>query len=163
MSGDDTDPVQAANDERDLYGITTWEERSRLDSLSVGIFWLLVRTGQVIVVLLALATFIAIGGLSLFTDPAIGALTVASALPAVALAGYVWLSDATASEPLSLLAITFLLGVVTAGFAAVLNGILQPVFATLELVGMVLFFLPRRGPGRGDGKIARSPAIRLQR
>nr|WP_049907110.1 PrsW family intramembrane metalloprotease [Halovivax asiaticus] len=158
MSGDDTDPVQTANDEPDLYGITTWEKRSRLDSLSVGIYWLIVRTGQAVVILLALATILAIGGLSVLTDPVIGTLTAASALPALVLAAYVWQSDVTSSEPPSLLAITFLLGIVTAGFAAVLNGILQPIFATLEFVGLVLFFYLVVGPVEETVKLL---AVRL--
>ena len=46
----------------------------------------------------------------------------------------------TTSEPPSLLAVTFLLGVLTATFAAVINGLLQPSFSTLGVLGMVLFF-----------------------
>jgi RsiW-degrading membrane proteinase PrsW (M82 family) len=143
---DTTDPVQATDDGRDLYDIATWEQRSLLDTLSVGIFWLLVRTGQVIVVLVATVIFLAIGGLSLVADPATGVLTVFSAIPAVALAGYVWYRDVTENEPLSLLAATFVLGVLTAGFAAVVNSILQPYFVMFGFVGLVLFFYLVVGP-----------------
>lgn len=154
----DPDPVEAADVERDLYGISSWEQRSRLDSVSVAVYWLAVRTGQVLLVLLALAIFLAVGGLSILREPSIGVLTVLSALPALALAGYVWYSDVTTSEPLSLLAATFILGVLTAGFAAVVNGLFQPVFTTLGGLGMVLFFYLIVGPVEESAKLL---AVRL--
>jgi len=141
-----TDPVEAADDGRDLYGISSWESRSLLDKLSVAIYWSIVRAGQILVVLLALAIFVGIGGLNMLSDPVSGLLTAFSILPALVLAGYVWYSDVTANEPLTLLAATFLLGVMTAGFAAVLNGALQPVFGTLGLVGVILSFYLVVGP-----------------
>ena len=146
MSADDTDPVEAANGEMDLYDISTWETRSFLDRLSVAIYWLAVRIGQVLVVLLALLILLTISGASFFTEPVIGLLTVFSVIPALILTAYIWYSDVTASEPLSLLAATFLLGVLTASFAAVVNGVLQPFFATLEIIGMILFFYIVVGP-----------------
>lgn len=158
MGGEDTDPVEAADGEMDLYGISTWEKRSVLDRISAGIYWITVRTGQTIVVLLALLILITIGGVSVLTDPAIGLLTAVSVLPAVALAGYIWQSDVTTSEPLSLLAVTFLLAVLTAGFAAVLNGVLQPVFSTLGFLGTVLFFYLVVGPVEETVKLL---AVRL--
>lgn len=142
----------------DLYDISTWEKRSFLDRLSAGIYWMTVRTGQVIVILLALLILVTIGGLSVLTDPAIGLLTVVSVLPALALAGYIWYSDVTASEPLSLLSATFILAVLTAGFAAVLNGVLQPVFSTVGFLGMILFFYLVVGPVE---EIVKLLAVRL--
>ncbi len=158
MSSQGTDPVEAADDERDLYGISSWERRSLLDSASVAVYRLAVRTGQILSVLLAVLIFISIGGLSVVRDPSIGVLTVLSALPALALAGYVWYSDVTANEPLSLLAATFILGVLTAGFAAVVNGLFQPVFTTLGGIGMVLFFYLIVGPVEESVKLL---AVRL--
>jgi RsiW-degrading membrane proteinase PrsW (M82 family) len=157
MSTEDTDPTEAA-DEVDLYDISSWEKRSLLDRLSVGVYWLVVRTGQVMIVLVALLILIAIGGLSALTEPVIGVLTVLSALPALALAGYVWYSDVTTTEPLSLLAATFLLGVLTASFAAVLNGVLQPIFGSLGFLGMILFFYLVVGPVEETVKLL---AVRL--
>ncbi|WP_256301856.1 PrsW family intramembrane metalloprotease [Haloarchaeobius salinus] len=154
----DTDPVEAADDEQDLYGIASWERRSLLDSASVAVYWVAVRTGQVLLVLLALVIFLAVGGLSILSDPSLGVLTLLSALPALALAGYVWYSDVTTSEPLSLLAATFILGVLTAGFAAVLNSLLQPGFAALGGIGMVLFFYIVVGPVEESVKLL---AVRL--
>ena len=158
MSSENTDPVKAADDQRDLYGISSWERRSLLDSASVAVYWLAVRTGRLLLVLLALLIFLAVGGLGILSDPSIAVLTALSALPALALAGYVWYSDVTTNEPLSLLAATFILGVLTAGFAAVVNGVLQPVFATLGGIGMVLFFYLIVGPVEESVKLL---AVRL--
>ena len=158
MSPRDTDPVEAADGEMDLYEVSTWEKRSLLDRLSVLIYWLAVRTGQAIVILVAFAILVALGGVSAITDPAIGVLTLLSALPALALAVYVWHSDVTSSEPLSVMAITYLLGVLTASFAAVLNGLLQPFFSALGALGMVLFFYLVVGPVEETVKLL---AVRL--
>ena len=146
MGTDETDPVAAESDNRDLYEIASWEDRSLLDRVSVAIHWGGIRVVKILVVLLALLVLVAIGGLSFLREPLIGVLTVFSAIPALLLAGYVWHSDITESEPISLLAATFLLGVLTAGFAAVLNGLLQPIFATLGAIGVVLFFYLIVGP-----------------
>jgi len=152
------DPIETAEDERDLYDISTWEKRSFLDRVAVGIYWLAVVTGQVIVVLIAVLILVTTGGMSLLTDPVIGLLTILSVVPAFVLGGYVWYSDVTTSEPLSLLAATFVLAVLTAGFAAVLNGILQPFFSTLGFLGMILFFYLVVGPVE---EIVKLLAVRL--
>lgn len=146
MGTDETDPVAAESDNRDLYEIASWENRSLLDRVSVAIHWGGIRAVKILVVLLALLVLVAVSGLSFLREPLIGVLTVFSAIPALLLAGYVWYSDITESEPISLLAATFLLGVLTAGFAAVLNGMLQPIFATLGAIGVVLFFYLVVGP-----------------
>lgn len=158
MPPEETDPVEAADDGRDLYGITTWENRSVLDTVAVSIYWLAIRTGQIIVVLLALLIFIGIGGVSFLLDPPIGVLTTLSIVPALALAGYVWHSDITANEPFSLLAATFLLGVLMAGYAAILNSLLQPYFSALGIIGMVLFYFLVVGPVEETVKLL---AVRL--
>jgi len=62
MSSEEKDPVEAADDERDLYGVSSWERRSLLDSVSVAVYWFAVRAGQVLFVLLALSIFLAVGG-----------------------------------------------------------------------------------------------------
>ncbi|GAA0522807.1 Membrane proteinase PrsW, cleaves anti-sigma factor RsiW, M82 family [Halorubrum aquaticum] len=154
----ETDPVEAADDDQDLYGISTWEQRSLLDSVSVAVYWLAVRSGQALLVLLAVLIFVAVGGLSIVREPPLGVLTILSALPALALAGYVWYSDVTTSEPLSLLAATFILGVLTAGFAAVVNSLSQPFFTALGGIGMVLFFYLIVGPVEESVKLL---AVRL--
>ncbi|WP_129114499.1 PrsW family intramembrane metalloprotease [Halegenticoccus tardaugens] len=153
------DPVEEASEGSvDLYDISTWEERTSLDGLSVAIYRFLVASTRVGVVLLALLILIGIGGLSALTDPQTGALTILSVLPALGLAAYVWHSDVTTNEPLSLLVATFLLGVLTAGFAAVLNGLLQPGFRSLGVIGTVIFFYVVVGPGEETVKLL---AVRL--
>lgn len=158
MDSENTDPVEAASDETDLYGISSWEARSLLDRLSVRVYWLVVHAGRVLVVLLAFGLLVGLGGLSAITDPVIGLLTLLSILPALLLAGYVWYYDITTSEPLSLLAVTFLLAVLTAGFAAAINGVLQPLFSTLGFIGTILFFYLVVGPVEETVKLL---AVRL--
>lgn len=152
------DPVETDSEDMDLYEISFWESRSLLDRLSVAIYWLFVRTGQVIIVLTALLILTAIGALSVLTEPVIGLLTVLSVIPALVLAGYVWYTDVTTREPLTLLVATFLLGVLMASFAAVLNGLLQPLFSPLGFLGLVLFFYLVVGPVEETVKLL---AVRL--
>ena len=142
-----TDPVEeAADGSADLYDIATWQERTSLDGLSVAIYRILAGTARWGLILLAFLLLVGIGGISVLTDPAIGVLTVLSAIPALALAAYVYKSDITTSEPLWLLVATFLLGVLTANFAAVLNSTAQPWFQPLGYLGTVLFFFLIVGP-----------------
>ncbi|MBP1921756.1 RsiW-degrading membrane proteinase PrsW (M82 family) [Halorubrum alkaliphilum] len=157
-----SDPVEeAADDDRDLYDVATWEERTSLDGLSVALYWLLTRGTKLFVVLLAGAILLAIlasFGLGLLFDPAVAALVALSAVPAFGLAAYVYVSDVTTAEPLSLLVATFLLSVLTATFAAVLNDLARPFFAPLGYVGLVLFFFIIVGPVEETVKLL---AVRL--
>jgi RsiW-degrading membrane proteinase PrsW (M82 family) len=154
-----TDPVQSgADDGVDLYEVSTWEERTSIDGLAVAIYRLLVGTARAGIVLLAFLILLAIGGLAAVTDPEIGVLTLLSAIPALGLAAYVWYSDVTTSEPLSLLVATFLLGVLTANFAAVLNSVAQPAFQALGFLGSVAFFYLVVGPVEETVKLL---AVRL--
>jgi RsiW-degrading membrane proteinase PrsW (M82 family) len=146
MDGEATDPVEVADGDADLYEISTWEVRSLLDRSSVAIHWLAVRSGQALVLLAALVILLGIGALGAIADPPIGLLTAISALPALLLVVYVWHTDVTAREPVTVMAVTFVLAVLTAGFAAVLNGVLQPIFSGIGLLGMVLFFYLVVGP-----------------
>ncbi|WP_281195026.1 PrsW family intramembrane metalloprotease [Halorubrum sp. F4] len=145
-----SDPVQRADDEgRDLYDVATWEERTSLDGLSVALYWLLTRSAKALVVLLAgiiLLTIFGSFGAGLLFDPTMAALLALSAVPAFGLAAYVYVSDVTTGEPLSLLVATFLLSVLTATFAAVLNGVARPLFEPLGFLGLVLFFFVVVGP-----------------
>ncbi|MFB6108236.1 MAG: PrsW family intramembrane metalloprotease [Haloplanus sp.] len=153
------DPVeQKAGDSVDLYDVATWDERSSLDGLAVAIYRALVASTRLFVVLLALLILVGIGGLSALTDPQVGMLTLLSALPALGLAAYVWHSDVTSDEPLSLLVATFLLGVLTANFAAVLNSFLQGVLSGVGIAGTVLFFYVVVGPVEETMKLL---AVRL--
>ena len=156
---DRVDPVASESDDGvDLYDVSTWEERTSLDGLAVAIYRLIVGTARVGIILLAFLILLAIGGLAAVTDLQIGLLTLLSAIPALGLAAYVWYSDVTTSEPLSLLVATFLLGVLTANFAAVLNSVAQPAFGTLGFLGTVAFFYLVVGPVEETVKLL---AVRL--
>ena len=136
------DPIEEAADSSvDLYDVATWEERTSLDGLATALYRLLVGVTRVSVVLLALLILVGIGGLSALTDPQVGALTALSAIPALGLAAYVWYSDTTTSEPLSLLVATFLLGVLTANFAAIANSLVQYVFEPAGIWMIAYFYL----------------------
>ena len=160
MDTDRTDPVESSVDDGDvdLYEVATWEERSRLDGFAVALYRFGTATTRGLVILLGLVLLFGIGAFSAVTNPVVGALTVLSAVPAVLLAGYVYVSDVTTNEPPALLLGTFLLSVVTATFAAVLNGATQGLFAGLGTVGFLLFFYLFVGPVEETVKLL---AVRL--
>ena len=161
------DPVErAADGSADLYDIATWEERTSVDGLAVALYRLLVASTRAVVILTAFFILVGIGGLTAVTDPQIGALTLLSALPALGLAGYVYYTDVTDSEPLSMLVVTFLLGVLTATFAAILNSLLSNVGQTIAtelslsigFFGSIIFFFLVVGPVEETVKLL---AVRL--
>ena len=157
-----SDPVESrADDDRDLYDIATWEERTSLDGLSVALYWLITRSAKALVVLAAFLGLLAIlgsFGLGLVFDPAVAMLVGLSAVPAFGLAAYVYVSDVTTAEPLSLIVATFLLSILTATFAALLNSYAQPLFSPLGFPGLVLFFFLFVGPIEESVKLL---AVRL--
>ncbi|MFC7097832.1 PrsW family intramembrane metalloprotease [Halobaculum marinum] len=154
-----TDPIEEAADSSvDLYDVATWEERTSLDGLAVAIYRLLSGSARIAVIVTAFALLLAIGGLTAVSTPGIGVLTVLSAVPAFALAAYVYRSDITTNEPLGLLVATFLLGVLTANFAAILNSVAQPYFQPVGFLGTVLFFFLIVGPVEETVKLL---AVRL--
>jgi len=157
-----SDPVESrSDDDRDLYDIATWEERTSLDGLSVALHWLITRSAKALVVFVALLALLAIlgsFGLGLVFDPAVAMLVGLSAVPALGLAAYVYVSDVTTGEPLSLLVATFLLSILTATFAAVLNGRAQPFFEPFGFPGLVVFFFVIVGPIEESVKLL---AVRL--
>ena len=156
------DPIaEAADDEVDLYGIATWEPRSLLDRTAVAIYRAIVFGARGVVLLVGLALFVGIGGFSALTDPRVGLLTALSAVPALGLAGYVYLTDVTSGEPVELLVPTFLLAILTATFAAVINSVAQAVLGFGGNSGLVLstvFFFLVVGPVEETVKLL---AVRL--
>lgn len=141
---DRPDPVQwAAEAEWDLYDVATWEERSRLDSIARSVYAGMVVGGRGLVVGVALAIVlgqVALTGAALQRDPVVGVYILASIVPALVIAVYVWRSDVTRAQPLRSLVVTFMLGVLFASFAAVANSAFRDVFLLLGPVGLVLFF-----------------------
>jgi len=156
---DQRDPVEAAaDDSRDLYDVATWEERTSVDGAAVAVYWLLTRAAKWFVILLALGILVGIGGLTAFTEPAVGLLTLLSVVPALALTIYVYRSDVTTREPLSLLVTTFILSILFATFAALINTAARDLFQPLGAVGLVLFYFLIVGPGEETVKLL---AVRL--
>ncbi|MFB6169873.1 MAG: PrsW family intramembrane metalloprotease [Haloarculaceae archaeon] len=145
------DPIQThADGSHDLYDVASWEPRTALDELSVRIYHASLSVARGVVVLLGVLVLLAIllqGAMgAMLTDPFILSLVVLSALPALGLAGYVYVADVTTSEPLELLVGTFILGVLFAGFAGVVNSLLGPFVQAIPLAGMIIFFYLVVGP-----------------
>jgi RsiW-degrading membrane proteinase PrsW (M82 family) len=166
------DPIEAhADDSRDLYDVSTWEPRSSLDGLSVRLYRGILTTLRAIVILLAVLILLSqflLGsiGVTFAQDPYSVGLVVLSVAPAVGLAAYVYFSDITSSEPLELIVGTFMLGILFAGFAAVLNTVLGPIVRGVPaafgvigaVVGSLLFFYLVVGPVEESVKLL---AVRL--
>ncbi len=145
------DPVETrADDSEDLYDITDWEPRTALDRLAIKTHRGVIRAGRRFLValgvfiLLVILAFSGAGGL-IIDDPFILGLAALSAIPAGLLALYIYRTDITTKEPPSLLVATFVLSVLFAGFAAIINGVFGFV-QLLPLVGIVLFFYLVVGP-----------------
>ena len=143
----------AADDDVDLYDVVTWEERTSLDGLAVALYWVLRRTAKAIVIVTALSLLVVIGGAAALTDPGIAMLTALSILPALALTAYVYASDLTTNEPPSLLFATFVLSILFAAFAAIVNTVMRGFFEPFGLIGLVLFFFLIVGPGEETVKL----------
>ena len=144
------DPVQTGSDDEDLYDIASWEPRTALDRLAIRTHRGVVRAGRRFLVglgVLILVSILALSGTGglIIEDPFIIGLAVLSVIPAGFLALYIYLADITTREPASLLVITFILAILFAGFAAIINtafGFIQ----LFPLVGLILFFYLVVGP-----------------
>jgi len=145
-----TDPVKDRYEgERDLYDIATWEVRSSVDSVAVRVADSLRAARSRLLISTALVLFLAqllVAGALVVDQPVLGVLAVLSVLPASFVALTVWYWDPTTREPFELVAITFLLSMVFASFAAVVNTVLAPGFQVLGGVGVVLYFFLVVGP-----------------
>ncbi|EMA33441.1 PrsW family intramembrane metalloprotease [Haloarcula japonica] len=164
------DPVEVnADGSADLYEISTWEPRSTLDRFAHWLYHIGIRTLRYLVVLTAIAILllqVAFGSLGALGDqPLFAGMAILSAVPALGLAAYIYYADVTTQEPLTLLVGTFLLGVLFAGFAGVLNGFLgEPVqiigsgFGLVPFLGQVFVFFLIVGPVEETVKLL---AVRL--
>ncbi len=145
------DPVERAEERRDggsmdLYDISTWEPRSIPDLLAYTLYTAVSYGFRAIVLLAAVAITLSLlvsPAALVLEDPFIGLFFALSVVPAGLLAAYIWYADITTSEPLPLLVATFLLGVLFATFAAVVNSLSQ---AVLGIGSGVLFFYLIVGP-----------------
>jgi RsiW-degrading membrane proteinase PrsW (M82 family) len=143
--GKDREPIsEAADNGRELYEIANWYERTLLDRVAVSVYNGLRFVSRAVVILLSillLLTLVALGGLGLLLNrPIVTVLVFFSVAPAFGLAAYVWYADPTTSEPLWLLLATFLIGLLFANFAAVINSLTQPLFVWIPVVGLSLYF-----------------------
>ena len=152
------DPVEARADRSyDLYDIATWEPRSRLDRAAIKVYRGAVAVGRGVIVLLSLAFVVGVGFLIVANDPAVGLLTLLSAVPALALAAYIYTADVTTGEPFVPVVLTFFLSIFFASFAAIVNSALSFV-QTFGLPGFILFFYLVVGPVEESVKLL---AVRL--
>ena len=156
------DPVEASADEsEDLYDVASWEPRTALDNVAVGMYrggiriarWTLYILGVVISGLIVVVTY----GAVIVDNPIILGLVLLSVLPAGLLALYVYVTDVTTREPATLIAATFILAILFAGFAAIVNSRLSALQGA-TIVGLVLYFYLIVAPGE---EIVKLLAVRL--
>ncbi|GAB3666561.1 PrsW family intramembrane metalloprotease [Halopiger thermotolerans] len=144
------DPVERASEEStDLYDVSTWEPRSAVDrfaySVYTGIRYALRGIVFLVALLITIALLVQPAQLA-FETPWLGAFFGLSVVPAALLAGFIWYTDITSSEPLGLLVATFVLAVLFATFAAVVNSLVGPPLQAIPIVGPLLFFYLIVGP-----------------
>ena len=171
------DPIQReAGGSRDLYEVVDWNPRTRVDALAVGVYNVGLATLRGIIILIAFVVLLiqfVLGGLGVIVNPVIGGLILLSVIPAVGIVVYIWYIDVTTREPLGLLVGTFLLAVLFAGFASIINsvgivpfllfaGALEAYTPLAEgaaiFIGMGLFFFVIVGPVEETVKLL---AVRL--
>lgn len=145
-----SDPVKAEFDgQLDLYDIATWERRNAIDSFAISVTNGLRASRSVLLITVALALFLAqavVAVAIIIEEPLVGVFAISSVLPALAVAGYLWYGDPTRREPFVPLAATFVLSMLFASFAAVINTTFSPVFELLGLLGLILFYFLIVGP-----------------
>ncbi|MFC6764714.1 PrsW family intramembrane metalloprotease [Natrinema soli] len=143
-----SDSPEGGIDDREQYDVTTWEERTRLDHLAVGVsrfvgrWW--VFLAAVVAVLFAAHPLATIGS-ELVQYPWLIGVVLLSLLVGLLIIRYI-----RRINPMTIshkgLVVTFLLGGAFAGFAILIEGSLQPVIEALPVVGTAMFFLLVVGP-----------------
>lgn len=118
------DPTEfAADDDRDLHGIATWEPRSLLDRFLAHYLSPLLRAAIVLLGLFFFLGVLLLLGVQVLQNPnslVFVVLFPLSVIPAALITGYVWYTDVT-REPITMLIVTYLLGVVLASFPYLIN------------------------------------------
>lgn len=142
--GADRDPVlDGVGDAQDLYDIATWERRTPLAGIAVCLHdWLraIRRPLLIFAAGLILIGELALTGFAVFESRVLGLLTGLSLVPAVLLAGYLWHGDPTLREPVGPLVVTFLLGLLFAGFAPMIDTQVGALFSVIPVIGLALLF-----------------------
>ncbi|SEO35291.1 Membrane proteinase PrsW, cleaves anti-sigma factor RsiW, M82 family [Halorientalis persicus] len=143
---EDRDPVQSMDDgSMDLYEISEWETRSGLDRVAQQLYHAAIvglRWTVIVAAVLILGLQLLLGGFGLLVDPRVGTFVALSIVPAFVLAAYLWRADVTTSEPLEILVVTFLLGILFANFAGILN---DTVGTTVQVIGSGFGLVPILG------------------
>lgn len=146
----------------DLQSVVTWYPEGSLDRFAVWLHGTIATTLRLLIVLTAIGI---LGGITVVTglatmiaDPFVVGMVLLSVVPALGLAAFVWKADIGAEEPLSILVATFLLGVLFAAFASVLNGLGSALFVGIPVVSTLLFFYLIVGPVEEGVKLL---AVRL--
>ena len=145
------DPVERAEEQRgdgpaDLYDVSTWEPRSAVDLLAYTLYNAVSYGLRALVLLTAVAITVSLlvsPAAIVLEDPFVAVFFGLSVVPAGLLAAYIWYADITTSEPLGVLVATFLLAVLFATFAALINSLSQ---IALGIGTGVLFFYLIVGP-----------------
>ncbi|WP_458206478.1 PrsW family intramembrane metalloprotease [Haladaptatus sp. NG-SE-30] len=135
----------------DSYDIESWEPRTLTDRFALRLYRLLAevtRGTTLVVALVFVIVELALVGATVAERPLLGVLSFFSVVPALALAAYIWRIDPTEREPLVTLVATFLLGVVFAAFAAVINtvGFILLAGTGVSVLAIVPFFFLVVGP-----------------
>ncbi|SEW16321.1 PrsW family intramembrane metalloprotease [Natrinema salifodinae] len=147
------DPVERAEERSgdgstDLYDVARWEPRSIVDLFAYTLYNAVSYGFRALVLLVAIAITLALlvsPAAIVIEDPFVGIFFALSVVPAGLLAAYIWYADITTSEPLRLLVATFLLAVLFATFAAVINSLGRSMLG-VGAVGSVVFFYLVVGP-----------------
>ncbi len=128
----------------DLHGVETWTPQTSFDYLIADVYRTLASNRMYVVYLLlavVLLTNFSISLAGLFVNPVVGAFTALSVVPALLVAFYVWESNPLKRANAIALSVTFVVGLVTVGFAYVVNNMAFDHFAALPVLGLTLFFL----------------------
>ncbi|WP_299269786.1 PrsW family intramembrane metalloprotease [Halorientalis sp.] len=154
---DRRDPVESMDDgSMDLHEISEWEVRSGFDRFAQRLYHAAVvglRWTVIVVAVLILGFQVVLGGFGLLVDPRVGIFVALSIVPAFVLAAYLWRADVTTSEPLEILVVTFLLGILFANFAGILNDtvgryvqVVGSGFGLIPILGLLAFYFVVVGP-----------------
>ncbi|ELZ18230.1 hypothetical protein C478_01190 [Natrinema thermotolerans DSM 11552] len=147
------DPVERAEERSgdgslDLYDVSTWNPRSVPDLIAYTLYNAVSYGFRAIVLLTAIVITLSLlvsPAALVVEDPYLAGFFALSLVPAGLLAAYIWYADITTAEPLRLLVATFLLAILFATFAAVVNSVTRPLFG-VGAVGSLLFFYLIVGP-----------------
>ncbi|WP_440763576.1 PrsW family intramembrane metalloprotease [Natronorubrum sp. DTA7] len=144
------DLVERADEQsRDLQEVSTWEPRTVVDRLAYVLYNAVNYGLQTIVLAVALGITLLLlvqPAVLVLEEPSLALFFGLSVVPAALLAAFIWYTDITTNEPLGLVVATFLLAVLFATFAAVVNSAIGPPLQSIPLIGTVLFFYLIVGP-----------------